>query len=91
MVLFLGEAGAASAELKTTEEIQAEVSRLIQADPVVMDDGEDVHVPRPRPQAPGAQVGGCNWTMRSFGNASAYRDVVARALATVQAKWNLNA
>jgi hypothetical protein len=29
--------------------------------------------------------------MRSFGNASAYRDVVARALATVQAKWNLNA
>jgi hypothetical protein len=78
-------------QLKTTDEIQAEVSRLIQADAVVMDDGEDVHVPRPTPRPPGAEVDGCNWTMRSFGNASAYRIVVAQALATVQAKWNLNA
>jgi hypothetical protein len=77
--------------LKTTDEIQAEVSRLIQADAVVMDDGEDVHVPWPTPRPPGAEVDGCNWTMRSFGNASAYRIVVAQALATVQAKWNLNA
>lgn len=78
-------------ELKTTDEIQAEVSRLIQADAVVLDDGEEVHVPRPRPRPPGAEVGACNWTMRSFGNASAYQAAVSRALAAVQAKWNLNA
>jgi hypothetical protein len=78
-------------QLKTADEIQAEVSRLIQDSEVVRDDGEEVHVPRPRAQPPGAELNGCNWTMRSFGNASAYQSIVAHALATVQAKWNLNA
>jgi hypothetical protein len=40
---------------------------------------------------PGAEKNGCNWTILTFGNASAYRAEVAHALATVQAKWNLNA
>ncbi|MGJ7512641.1 hypothetical protein [Variovorax sp. GT1P44] len=78
-------------QLKTADEIQAEVWRLIHLDAEVIDDGEHVHVPHPRSQPPGAEVDGCNWTMRSFGNASAYRAAVSRALASVQAKWNLNA
>ena len=78
-------------QLKTADEIQAEVSRLIHDSEVIRDDGEVVHVPRPRAQPPGAEANGCNWTMRSFGNASAYRSIVEHALSTVQAKWNLNA
>lgn len=78
-------------QLKTADEIQAEVSRLIHESEVVRDDGEEVHVPQPRLQQPGLAMNDCNWTMRSFGNASAYPSIVAHALATVQAKWNLNA
>ena len=78
-------------QLKTGDDIQAEVWRLIHADAVVLSDGEQVHVPRPISQAPGLETEGCNWTMRSFGNASAYRPIVAQAMAAVQAKWNLNA
>jgi hypothetical protein len=77
-------------QLKTADEIQTEVSRLIHDSEVVRDDGEAVHVPRPRVLPPGAEANGCNWTMRSFGNASAYRSIVTHALSTVQAKWNLN-
>ncbi len=78
-------------QLKTADEIHAEVWRLVHIDAEVIEDGEEVHVPWPKPQPPGAEVDGCNWTMRSFGNASAYRAAVSRALAAVQAKWNLNA
>ncbi len=78
-------------KLKTSDEIQAEVSRLIHATEVVRDDGEEVHVSRPVGRPPGAEANGCNWTMHTFGNASAYKLEVAHALAIVQAKWNLNA
>jgi len=77
--------------LKTAEEIQAEVSRLIQESEVVQSDGENVHVCRPVLQPPCAEQDGCNWTIRTFGNASAYQPEVAQALAAVQSKWNLNA
>lgn len=76
--------------LRTSDEIQAEVSRLIQADAIVTDDGEEVHVPRPRLRPSGAAEDACNWTMRSFGNASAYESAVAGALAEVQARWDLD-
>ena len=77
--------------LKTADEIQAEVSRLIQESDVVKSDGEHVHVSRPVLLPPCAEQDGCNWTMRTFGNASAYQPEVAQALAAVRAKWNLNA
>lgn len=75
-------------ENKTAAEIRAEVQRLIDSNDRVGSDKAQIRVPEPTPMAQVDKTG-CNWSMEYFGNARGYEDVVGRALAEVQARWNL--
>lgn len=67
--------------------LQQEVSRRLQRLQEVVDDGVRIGVPRPQFQAPDA--GGCNWTMKHFGNAAGFEAAIADVLARVRAEYNL--
>jgi len=67
--------------------LQQEVSRRLQRMQEVVDDGVRIGVPRPQFQAPDA--GGCNWTMKHFGNAAGFEAVIADVLERVRAEYNL--
>lgn len=67
--------------------LQQEVSRRIQRVQEVVDDGVRIDVPRAQRQPPDA--GGCNWTMKHFGNAAGFEMAIAGVLAQVQAEYNL--
>jgi hypothetical protein len=68
--------------------LQQEVSRRLQRLQEVVDDGVRVGVPRPLPVPPDA--GGCNWTMKHFGNAAGFEAAIADVLAQVRAEYNLD-
>jgi hypothetical protein len=73
---------------RTASQLQDEVSRRIHRAPEVVDDGVKIRVPRPQSQEPDA--GGCNWTMKHFGNAIGFERIVDDALKAVQKEYNLS-
>lgn len=73
-------------ELKSRDEIQAEVHRLIHLDPKVIEDGVQIEIPMAMETDP---YEGCNWAMTGYRNADKYMDAVTLAVNQVQAKWNL--
>ncbi len=74
-------------ELKTAQEIQAEVHRLIHEVYEVKADKVEISVPRPVETEKGAD--GCNWSMSVFGNSGGHINAVSSAVAAVMQKWNL--
>jgi hypothetical protein len=75
-------------KLMNASRLQQEVSRRLQRLQEVVDDGVRIGVPRPLPVPPDA--GGCNWTMKHFGNAAGFEAAIADVLAQVRAEYNLD-
>ncbi|MES2425176.1 MAG: hypothetical protein V4562_12155 [Pseudomonadota bacterium] len=72
--------------LKTREEIQAEVHRLVHLDPKVREAKVNIEIPLPLEMDP---MDGCNWAMSSYRNSTGHMDAVAKAVSEVMDKWNL--
>lgn len=76
-------------ELRSAEEIRAEVHRLIHQVHEVVEDKVKIRVPEPmRLGEPDGT--GCNWTMMYFGNADGHQQACAAGVLQVQQKWNLS-
>lgn len=73
-------------ELKSRQEIQAEVTRLLHLDPDVVKDKVQIAIPTPVETDP---IDGCNWAMTGYGNADNHMAAVTRAVNAVMGKWNL--
>lgn len=76
-------------ELKSAEQIRAEVHRLIHEGSEVQADKAQIGVPPPTPLAGGNTENGSNWTMSVFRGAVGYEDWIRLAVAQVQARWDL--
>jgi len=77
-----------SRSLHTSEEIQAEVRRLIHAHRDVRSSATIIDVPLPTLQR--ADGTGLNWWMTGFGNAIGFEAVTAAAVNEVGKRWNLS-
>lgn len=77
-------------EVKTAEQIRAEVYRRIHEGEQVRADGAQIGVPLPTPYADGVrEPNGSNWTMTVFSNAREYEAWVLHAVYSVQSRWDL--
>lgn len=70
-------------EFRSAEEIRSEVDRLLNVSHF-----DRVAVPLPEWVPPPGFVRGSNWRMPPFGEAR-HRDIMERAVYTVQRKWDL--
>lgn len=77
-----------SRELRSAEEIQAEVHRLIHKEDDGESDNPGITVPLPERLAE-AGADECNWEMTYFGYAIPSPEAVEAALGEVKARWNL--
>ncbi|MBG9389327.1 hypothetical protein [Caenimonas aquaedulcis] len=75
-------------ELKSAEEIQAEVRRLLHETEAVRHDKAEIGVPAVTALAE-LDATGCNWSMMYFRNARGYSNECAWAIMQVQTKCNL--
>jgi len=81
----------AAREVHTSEEIRAEVHRLIHEGETVGHDGAQIRVPPPRPYADGVQEpNGSNWYMDTFGNPHGYEGWIRHVVFSVQSRWDLS-
>jgi len=76
-------------ELKSADEIQAEVSGLIHDIREIREDGAVVKVPKPT-ELRELDDAGCNWTMLTFGGAAtSYVQGILRVVENVRVRYNL--
>ena len=73
--------------LHSSEDIRAEVSRLIHENREVRASSAAIDVPFPKPQR--ADGTGLNWWMSGFGNAFGFQEIIGVAVSTVGKRWNL--
>ncbi|UVH54715.1 hypothetical protein NWF24_17870 [Variovorax paradoxus] len=77
-------------EVKSAEEIQAEVSRLVHEGELVREDGAVIGVHLPRAYADGVrEPNGSNWYMDVFSNSAGYEGWVKHVYYKVQSQWDL--
>lgn len=75
-------------ELKSTEEIQKEVSRLIHENREVREDQSTVGVPLPT-MLREPDNDGCNWVMSIFRNPVGYEGLIGSVVMNVKKRWNV--
>ena len=75
-------------ELKSADEIQAEIERLVNANREVREDGESIRISAPTPLRE-PDRNGCNWAMDNYRGSPTYRPLVELTIASVQLRWNL--
>jgi len=75
-------------ELKTADEIRAEIERLVNANREVREDRERIEIPAPTPLRE-PDRNGCNWTMAAYRGSPTYLGLVELAVAAMQLRWNL--
>lgn len=75
-------------EIRTADEIRAEVQRRIAKRMAESDDDDEIRVPAPTPLAD-VDASGCNWTMGSYTGDRSHFKMVGLAVLEVKAIWNL--
>ena len=75
-------------EVRSAQEIQAEVRRLIEAESSGGRSNPGITVPLPE-RLPEADAGQCNWDMTYFGHAVLHPEAVEAAVGDVKARWNM--
>ena len=74
--------------LKTAQEIQHQVERVVHNDQFVISDKIKIGIPVPMKLIE-LDENGCNWSMSTFRNAVGHLDTVRRAVDEVKKCWNL--
>jgi len=77
-----------SREVRSAQEIQAEVGRLIDVASSGGRSNPGITVPLPE-RLPEAGAGKCNWDMTYFGHAVPHPEAVEAAIIDVKARWNM--
>lgn len=76
-------------ELKTADQIQAEIEYLVNANREVREDQERrIHISAPTPLRD-PDGNGCNWTIDTYRGSPTYLGLVELTVAAVQLRWNL--
>lgn len=75
-------------QIRTPDEIRAEVQRRVDKRMAESGDDDEIRVPAPTPLAD-VDTSGCNWTIGSYTGDHGYFKLVGLAVLEVKAIWNL--